>query len=264
MDVNFLCSNEFVDGIIQQSVMDTCDFFHLEEPAFIMESETTGVYTNLSVSAMDDVLVYNPSQLWELGITGKDGLDLVMTHECTHRMLQGMDTGYDSHQEELCCDFMSGVRAGLNGIDVDSLKYSLSRLKETDTHPAGELRAETVERGLEFANNYMYTYHIPPTFIECLEHFNESIDYVSIQTEADFMGYDSFPNDEGYHVSFEGKKVTVEQVGGGLLRKRVEISKKEGTSNIYEVKYNGKVIDEITSNRSGTIVKVNGIEYKIP
>ena len=53
------------------------------------------------------------------------------------------------------------------------------------------------------------------------------------------MGYDSFPNDEGYHVSFEGKKITVEQVGGGLLRKHVEICKKEGTSNIYEVKYNG-------------------------
>ena len=75
-------------------------------------------------------------------------------------MLQGMDTGYDSHQEELCCDFMSGVRAGLNDIDVDSLKYSLSRLKETDTHPVGELRAEIVERGLEFANNYMDTYHM--------------------------------------------------------------------------------------------------------
>ena len=30
---------ELTSEIIQQSVMDTCDFFHLEEPAFMMESE---------------------------------------------------------------------------------------------------------------------------------------------------------------------------------------------------------------------------------
>lgn len=263
-NINQWYGSELSADMIQQSISDSCDFFHLEEPFSIFESDTTGVYTGLNSTAMDDVLVYNPNQLWELGITGKDSLDLVMTHEGAHRMLQSMNTGYDSHQEELCCDFMSGVRAGLNDMDVDGLKYSLSGLQETDTHPIGELRAETVQQGVEFANEYMDTYHVPPTFTECLEGFNKSIDYIPSQADGEFMGYDSLPDENGYNISFGGKQVTVEQVGGGELRKTVEICKKDGTSNVYEVKYHGKVIDEITSKRSGIIVKVNGIEYKIP
>ena len=257
--------NELTNEMIQQSVMDSCNFFHLEEPSLMMESDTTGLYTNLSFSQMDDVLVYNPNQLWELGITGKDSLDLVMTYDGTHRMLQGMDTGYDSHQEELCCDFMSGVRAGLNEMDVDGLKYSLSGLEETDTHPAGKLRAEIMQQGVEFANEYMDTYHIPPIFTECLEGFNESIGYIPSQADGEFMGYASLPNDEEYHVSFGGKNVTVKQVGGGLLKEEVEICKIDGTSDTYEVKLkNGKVVDKISSIRSGTKIEINGIDYKIP
>lgn len=263
-DINQQYGNELTNGMIQQSISDSCDFFHLEEPFNIFESDTTGVYTGLNSTAMDDVLVYNPNQLWELGITGKDSLDLVMTHEGAHRMLQGMNIGYDSHQEELCCDFMSGVRAGLNEMDVDLLKYSLSGLEETDTHPAGELRAEVVQQGLEFANEYMDTYHIPPTFTECLDGFNESIGYVPFEVERDFMGYDSLPNNEEYHVAFGGKTVTVKQVGGGKLKEEVEICKISGTSDTYEVKLDGKVVDKISSIRPGTKVEINGIDYKIP
>lgn len=264
-DISQQYGNELTNEMIQQSVIDSCDFFHLEEPSFMMEADTTGVYTNLSFLQMDDVLVYNPNQLWELGITGKDNLDLVITYDGTHRMLQGMDTGYDSHQEELCCDFMSGVRAGLNEMDVDSLKYSLSGLEETETHPAGELRAEVVQQGLEFANEYMDTYHIPPTFTECLDGFNESIGYVLFEGKEDFMEYESLPNNEEYHVSFGGgKTVTVRQVGGGKLKEEVEICKIEGTSDTYEVKLkSGKVVDKISSIRPGTKVEINGIDYKI-
>ncbi len=264
-NINQWYGNELSAEMIQQSISDSRDFFHLEEPFSIFESDTTGVYTGLNSTAMDDVLVYNPNQLWELGITGKDSLDLVMTHEGAHRMLQGMNIGYDSHQEELCCDFMSGVRAGLNEMDVDSLKYSLSGLEETDTHPAGELRAEVVQQGLEFANEYMDTYHIPPTFTECLDGFNESIGYVPFEGKEDFMGYESLPNNEEYHVSFGGgKTVTVKQVGGGKLKEEVEICKIPGTSDTYEVKLDGKVVDKISSIRPGTKVEINGIDYKIP
>lgn len=96
-DISQQYGNELTNEMIQQSVMNSCEFFHLEEPFNIFESDTTGVYTGLNSTAMDDILVYNPNQLWELGITGKDSLDLVMTHEGTHRMLQGMNYGYDSH-----------------------------------------------------------------------------------------------------------------------------------------------------------------------
>lgn len=158
---------------------------------------------------------------------------------------------------------MSGVRAGLNEMDVDSLKYSLSGLEETDTHPAGELRAEAVQQGLEFVNEYMDTYHVPPTFTECLGGFNESIGYVPFEVEGDFMGYDSLPNNEEYRVSFGGKIVTVKQVGGGLLKEKVEICKIPGASDTYEVKLDGKVVDKISSIRPGTKVEINGIDYKI-
>lgn len=85
---------------------------------------------------------------------------------------------------------------------------------------------------------------------------------------SDFDGTSFNLPDDSHNVSFQGhdKDVTLEQVGGGQLKKSVEICKKDGTSNIYEVKLkgSGKVVDVIKSIRPGTIVEINGIEYKIP
>lgn len=256
------------DDLIAQSVQDTCDFFHIGEPQKVTEEFSTGVYTYDRATLQDDVLTFNGGQLMGMGMLGGDGLDLVMTHEQTHRMLQEMENvDFNVHQEELCCDYMAGVRAGLNGIDVSQLENALLYTPETETHPAGVDRVNAIEAGSRFALQYYAEYNMAPTFDECLDNFCKANNIED--TEAITQTVDEFysaPEQGPYNVSFQGKDVTVKQNGGGLLKQKVEICKKEGTSSEYEVKLkgSGKVVDVINSIRPGTIVEINGIEYKIP
>ncbi len=164
---------ELSDNEVVQSVHDASTFFNMDDPAVVREDWTTGVYTNLAECDYDDVLVFNREQLSDMGITEKQGFDLVMTHEGAHRALQGLDTGYTSHQEELCCDFMSGVRAGLNGMDATIMENSLVDTPESSTHPAGTLRVHAIEEGIVFAQSYMKEHGVAPTFSECRDHFEE-------------------------------------------------------------------------------------------
>lgn len=173
-DVRQMYGENLSDEMISQSVEETCDFFHIEEPAMVSEGWTTGVYPNNDFTLQDDVLIFNREQLLDMGISGKDGLDLVMTHEGTHRVLQGMEhIEFNSHQEELCCDYMAGVRAGLNGIDVSQMENSLMYSPESETHPAGANRVESIEAGVRFAQQYYAEYNMAPTFNECLDDFCE-------------------------------------------------------------------------------------------
>lgn len=161
------------DGDISQSVHEASTFFNMNDPAAIQESWTTGVFTNMDLTPDDDVLVFSREQMFDMGITDKEGFDLVMTHEGAHRMLQGLheQTGFDSHQEELCCDYMAGVRAGLNDMNFTKMQLSLADASESETHPAGYARVEAIEKGVEFAHEYMKEHGTAPTFSDCLEHF---------------------------------------------------------------------------------------------
>ena len=173
-DIRQLYGESLSDEMISQSVEDACDFFHIDEPAIVSEGWTTGVYPNNDFTLKDDVLVFNREQLLDMGISGKDGLDLVMTHEGTHRVLQGMEhLEFDSHQEELCCDYMAGVRAGLNDIDVSQMANSLMYTPETASHPAGVDKVESIESGIRFAQQYYAEYNMAPSFDDCIEHFCE-------------------------------------------------------------------------------------------
>lgn len=174
-DVRQLYGESLSDEMISQSVEETCDFFHIDEPAIVSEGWTTGVYPNNDFTLQDDVLIFNREQLHDMGISGKDGLDLVMTHEGTHRVLQGMEhLELDAHQEELCCDYMAGVRAGLNGIDVSQMENALLYTPESETHPAGVDRVESIEAGVRFSQQYYAEYNMAPTFDECLDNFKVS------------------------------------------------------------------------------------------
>ncbi|MBE6303349.1 MAG: hypothetical protein E7089_05380 [Bacteroidales bacterium] len=164
------------DELIMDSVQNASTFFNIEDPMLVVEYTTTGVLPNDDVSTNDDILVFSREQLVDLGITGKDGLDLVMTHECTHRMLQGMDhLNLSSHQEELCCDFMAGVRAGLSGIDVSQMENSLIHTSESETHPAGCNRVNSIEAGIKFAQEYYAVHEVAPTFNDCLDNFCKNV-----------------------------------------------------------------------------------------
>ena len=173
-DVRQLYGESLSDEMISQSVEETCDFFHIEEPSLVSEGWTTCVYPNNDFTLQDDVLIFNREQLLDMGISGKNSLELVMTHEGTHRVLQGMEyLEFDAHQEELCCDYMAGVRAGLNDIDLSQMENSLMYTLESETHPAGVDRVESIEAGVRFAQQYYAEYNMAPTFNDCLIAFKD-------------------------------------------------------------------------------------------
>lgn len=160
---------------IVHSVQEASDFFNMDCPAVIRDGWTTGVCTHLSFTESDDVLLINRDQMTSLGITEPQAFDLVMTHEGAHRALQGMDTGYTDHQEELCCDYMAGVRAALNDMPqeaIDAMKASLGGTAASDTHPAGSLRVDSIDAGYNFALDYFEQNGSAPSFSDCLEDFN--------------------------------------------------------------------------------------------
>lgn len=172
------------DEMIVQSVQEASDFFNMNAPINIHEDWTTGVMTGMSFTENDDILVFNRQQMLDMGITDREGFDLVMTHEGAHRKLQGMDTGFNSHQEELCCDYMAGVRAGLNGMDEGKMETSLGDTTESATHPDGAVRVAAIEAGVAFAHKYMAEHDgLPPTFTDCLQNFEETNVYTSTQSQ---------------------------------------------------------------------------------
>ena len=212
----------FGDGltneVVAQSVHEASVFFGMDDPINVHEDWTTGVMTNMSWTENDDVLIFSRDQMAEMGITDKEGFDLVMTHEGAHRALQGMNTGFDSHQEELCCDYMAGVRAGLNGMDEGKMEASLGGTVESETHPDGAARVAAIEAGVSFAHDYMEAHNgTPPTFSDCLDHFNQTDVYASTVTPqeqghvnlrpdvafadvADQNQLYGFVNDKSYHL----------------------------------------------------------------
>ena len=171
------------DEMVIQSVQEASDFFNMNAPMNVHEDWTTGVMTGMSFTENDDILVFNREQMHNMGITDKEGFDLVMTHEGAHRALQGLNTGFDSHQEELCCDYMAGVRAGLNGMDEGKLAASLAGSEESETHPDGAARVQAIEEGVSFAHKYMDEHNgTPPSFSDCLEDFEQQYDIAQNNT----------------------------------------------------------------------------------
>lgn len=261
-DVCQLYGQNLSDEMISQSVEETCDFFHIDEPVMVSEGWTAGVYPNKDFTLQDDVLIFNREQLLDMGISGKDGLDLVMTHEGTHRVLQGMEhLEFDSHQEELCCDYMAGVRAGLNGIDVSQMENSLMYTPESETHPAGIERVESIEAGVRFAQQYYAEYNMAPTFNECLDNFceiNETEQQEQITLRVDNSGGEiSFkgvlPSDNNSDGYIPDGKVTLERTESGNTD-TFKVYNKDGGQYVYE---GGKWI---RIDGSGT-VNIKGVKY---
>ena len=109
-------------------------------------------------SMADDELSYSLDQLFNMGITGKEALSLIITHEFSHRVLQdthfpGLNNG--SWEQELCCDFFMGVRASLDKMSTEALnavRNGLGKSPGSDTHPTGHLRYEVISHGYMIGN----------------------------------------------------------------------------------------------------------------
>lgn len=161
-----------------------CDFFEMPMPVRIEDftdqpfGQTMFISSNPN-SFADDILCYDLEELKHLGIYGKDAFTLVLTHECTHRLLQntkmpGLDDG--RWEEELCCDFFMGVRAGLDHISYKSFEIvqaGLASCVGARSHPIGILRKEVLSYGLIYVANLDIIHRIRRTIPEYLVKFNE-------------------------------------------------------------------------------------------
>lgn len=181
---NIIATNysDSFDGSLTPEVMDDSiaranDFFDLggrlgfeTETSSPLNFEGTDSFVEDSYHFEDQV--FNPTSFVELGFTGQDSLDLLITHEGTGAILNDMDVHFDGFQEELCSDYVTGVRAGLAGMDVSQIESALADISQESGHANGDFRAEAFSEGVAFANEFMETHGQPPTFNDCLEGYN--------------------------------------------------------------------------------------------
>jgi hypothetical protein len=159
------------NDMVENAVNGASDFFLMIHPA-IVDSEATGVWTSNPTTYIDDVVGFSRQQMIEMGVYGQDALDLVMTHECGHRALQAIQM--DPWTEELACDYLAGIRAGLQHKDVEAFENSLANTQASPTHPVGSLRVDFIEYGKHVAEQ-MQASGIEPTFNNCMEAFNRHL-----------------------------------------------------------------------------------------
>ena len=130
---------------------------------------------NSNFTDKDDILIFSREQLAEMGISDKEGLDMVMTHEAGHRVLQKINIGFNSYQEELCCDYLAGVRAGISGIDERKFEAALGHTHFSETHPDGVERVAAIEKGIAYAHSYMDLHDGEiPCLKDCLDNFENT------------------------------------------------------------------------------------------
>ena len=168
----------------ENAIYEVCQFFEIDPPAFISDltehpqGQTMFVDSN-KYSYADDIICYSMEELKSLGIKTKDAFSLVMTHECAHRLLQnthlpGLNDG--SWEEELCCDFFMGVRAGLGDIDpkaMQAVREGLSQSEGSTTHPTGKLRYDIISYGYTWVGGFDLIHHRKRSRSEYIRLFDE-------------------------------------------------------------------------------------------
>ena len=158
------------DAMVNDAVSRACDFFGLPA-APILDNADVCIWPGDISTVSDDVFGFSREQLMNMGISGEDSLTLVYTHECAHRVLQDNEE-LSGKEKELACDFFAGVHAGMDGMDTKLLVNALGESNESESHPAGELRAEIIEYGQNYAQS-MLDKGLLITFDGSMEAFHE-------------------------------------------------------------------------------------------
>lgn len=105
------------------------------------------------ITELGSEIRYNLVRLEELGINNLDAFDAILTHEIGHQFLSDVTFNFCVNQnwaKELACDYFVGYRFGIENMATGKYKFVVSHLKESDTHPAGTFRVESVINGYEF------------------------------------------------------------------------------------------------------------------
>lgn len=159
------------DEMVMSAVQQACAFFGIPEVP-VVNAQGTCVWSNDPSTYDDDVLGFNREELMSMGISGKDSLALVYTHECAHRTLQNVFT--DDWEEELACDFFAGVHAGMRGINMNNFEAATGDTSGSASHPCGALRADFIEYGREIAKEMMDR-GVEVTYDGCIARLNEHL-----------------------------------------------------------------------------------------
>lgn len=156
---------------IDEAIKGACDFFGIPMPVFTQDLSNyqfgATMFLNVDPTSFgDDILYYNMQELAQLHIGSRDAFSLIMTHECAHRVLQGIvfpGPYHGSWQNELAADFLMGTRAGFAG--MTAIKHVIEGLAVTQaskSHPSGYLRAEFIKQGVMVAMRLkMQKAHVP-------------------------------------------------------------------------------------------------------
>lgn len=164
---------------IYDAIKSACDFFNIPMPRMIQDLTNAQNGQTMFVnwdrgSYYDDVLCFNMQQLVQMHVNSKEAFSLVMTHECSHRVLQntqfpGVANG--QWESELCPDFFMGCRAGLwNMHSIEKVTLGLMLTNGSPSHPEGTLRALFIRHG-RYAAPEMHRRGIPLTIQNLVNEF---------------------------------------------------------------------------------------------
>lgn len=117
-------------------------------------------FNNAAMLKEEPALLYDQNLLWHVGQQyGIDAISGILAHEVGHHIVNSVfnhsNIELSSWQNELCADYISGVVSGLSGLSPEGMHnfYAGDAWEPCDTHPAGGLRAEAFDKGIEWAAN---------------------------------------------------------------------------------------------------------------
>lgn len=195
--------------MVAQSALEAGRFFGLPDPNAIIPADQTCMMNWMKNSFFDDVIGFNQQELIGLGITTKEGVDLVMAHEAAHRIFQdaqfsGVLNGAWEH--ELAADYMAGVRAGIQGINTEEFEVAMSG-PGAHSHPSGNLRADFIEEGKAFVETWRADHKgVDPTFEDCKanlfsELHDHRCDIIAARTSLEGLGVEGLYGDSFFDVA---------------------------------------------------------------
>jgi hypothetical protein len=124
--------------------------------------DENGIFNASMSLGGDGVLTYDPNLLWSVGENfGADAISGVLAHEVGHHMVEQVFGDHaleiTSWQHELCADYIAGIVTQLGGMSPEAMHkfysdFNISPINDME-HPAGGLRSEAFDAGIEWAEN---------------------------------------------------------------------------------------------------------------
>lgn len=182
------------DESITSAVTGACSFFNMNE-APVISSEGVCVWSNNTQTTLDDIFGVNKEQLSDMGLLSHDSITLAYTHECAHRALQDYDQ-FSQKEEELACDFLAGFHAQMIGLDDSQFDDALHNTVESETHPSGDFRHESIQFGKQLATEFQ-NQGITPTLDLCIERFSDFLEDLQSSNQQN-----DFPQSDQSEISF--------------------------------------------------------------